>query len=200
MPFCNVRISSSRAELSKSKRGFTLVAMPPTPIEEQQFCLVNKSHIKSIKNILNLIHCPFNDKMVSSSSLALMSLKPILMKTHNYSTSTYQSSRQLKGKALTRVKILPQLLLHMHSYSLTLPCRSIAGELHMFLAFSICFIVEVFKTAICCFEKSFLQNIAIFEWLIVFTKDVKDSIGSNSCSLTVGSGVWWRLTAVLSGA
>ena len=46
---------------------------------------------------------------------------------------------KLAGKALTRVKILPQLLLHIHSYSysLTLPCRSIAGELHIFLALTI---------------------------------------------------------------
>jgi len=51
------------------------------------------------------------------------------------------------------------------------------------------FIDEVFKNAIFCFEKGFLQNIAIFEWLIVFTKDVKDATGSNSCSHTVGSGV-----------
>jgi len=54
MSFYNVRMSSSRAELSKLKRDLTLVAMPPTPIEEQQFCLVNKSYNKSIKNAFNL--------------------------------------------------------------------------------------------------------------------------------------------------
>ena len=54
MSFCNVGISSSGAELSESKRDLTLVAMSPTPIEEQQIFQVNTSHDKSIKNILNL--------------------------------------------------------------------------------------------------------------------------------------------------
>ena len=63
----------------------------------------------------------------------------------------------------------------------------------------LCFIAEVFKKAICC-KKGFLQNISIFEWLIVSTKDVTDATGSNSYGLILGSGVWWRFTAVLSAA
>ena len=55
MSFCNVRISSARAEFFKSRRDLTLLKMSPTPIEEQQFCPVNKSLQKSIKNILNRI-------------------------------------------------------------------------------------------------------------------------------------------------
>jgi len=43
---------------------------------------------------------------------------------------------------------------------------------------------------ICCFKKGFHQNISIFELLIVSTKDMSDTIGSNNYGLTLGSGVW----------
>jgi len=45
------------------KKGLNLVAMSPTPIEEQQFCLVNKSHKKALKKFsVSHLVCPFNGK------------------------------------------------------------------------------------------------------------------------------------------
>jgi len=41
-------------------------------------------------------------------------------------------------------------------------------------------IFEVFKKAIRCLEKVFLHNV-IFEWLLVFSKDMTDAIESKSC-------------------
>jgi len=58
------------------------------------------------------------------------------------------------------------------------------------MSFTLCVLLLVFKKAICYLEEGFLHNIAIFEWLLlVFSKDVTDVIGSNSCSLTLGSEV-----------
>jgi len=45
---------------------------------------------------------------------------------------------KLEEKTLTRVNILPQLLLHIHSDFLTLLCRITAEELHFFMAITIC--------------------------------------------------------------
>ena len=45
----------------------------------------------------------------------------------------------------------------------------------------LCSIFEVFKKANCCLEKGFLLNIAVFEWLLLFSKDVTDAIESKSC-------------------
>ena len=101
--------------------------------------------------------CPLNGKMVSSSSLVLMSSKTILMKTHNCATST------------TSVNI------------------SIVGELQFFNGLhNLFFIFKVVKKAIRCLEKGFPHNFAVFEWLLVFSKNVTDAIGSNSCGLTLG--------------
>jgi len=91
------------------------------------------------------------------------------------------------GKALARVYKLPQLLLH--SFSLTLPLEVFWESFTFYGLHGLCFIVEVFKKAICCFEKGFLHNIAIFSWLLVFSKDVTDVIGSNSCGLTLVPGL-----------
>jgi len=55
-----------------------------------------------------------------------------------------------------------------------MPC--IAGEFHFFNGFhDLCSIFEVFKKAVCCLEKGFLHNIAIFEWLVVSSNDVTDA-------------------------
>ena len=66
-------------------------------LEEWQFCPVNKSH-ESIK-ISSPLVCPFNGNMVSSSSLALMSSKTRLMKTHKLCYIHHISRLvKLKGK------------------------------------------------------------------------------------------------------
>ena len=41
-------------------------------------------------------------------------------------------------------------------------------------------IFEVFKKAIRCLEKVFLDS-AVFEWLLVFSKDMTDALESKSC-------------------
>jgi len=38
----------------------------------------------------------------------------------------------------------------------------------------------VFKKAICCLEKGFLHNTAIFKWLLVFSKDMTETIENKS--------------------
>jgi len=66
----------------------------------------------------------------------------------------------------------------MHAYYIKeRTCDTVAGEFHFFNGFhDLCSIFEVFKKAVCCLEKGFLHNIAIFEWLLVFSKDVTDAI------------------------
>jgi len=60
-----------------------------------------------------------------------------------------------------------------------MPC--IAGEFHFFHGFhDLCSIFEVFKKGICCLQKGFIRNIANFECLLVFCKDVTNAIESKS--------------------
>jgi len=56
------------------------------------------------------------------------------------------------------LNILPQLLLHIHSYSLTLPCRSIVGELHFFMAFTIyVLLLKLSKRLFAALRKAFFK-------------------------------------------
>ena len=145
-------------------------------LEGRQFCLANKP-MKALK-ISSPLVCPFNGKMVSSSSFGAHVFKnhpdenTQLCHIHHISRLV-----KLEGKALTHINILPQMLLHIHSHSLTSPCSGIAGELHFFNGLhDLCFIFKVVKKAIRRLEKGFLRDIADFEWLLVFSKDVTDAV------------------------
>ena len=105
--------------------------------------------------------CPFNDKMMSSPSLEFMSPKGILMKTHNCATFAI-SVDSSNGRET-----------HSHASTNFLSCSSTAFPSHCLVEIfwesytfyglhDLCFVVEVVKKAICCFEKGFLHNIATF--------------------------------------
>ena len=132
--------------------------------------------------------CPFNDKIMSSSSLELMSSIAFLMKAHNCATFTISLDSSNGRERHSHASI------NFHSCSSTaFPSRCLVEVFWVSCPFyglhGLPFIVEVFKKAICCFEKGFLHNIAIFEWLLVFSKGVTDVIGSNSCGLTLVPGL-----------
>ena len=78
-----------------------------------------------------------------------MSLKPILMKTYNYSHPPYQSSCQIGKRKHSHVSIsflsCSSTYCSLHSYPLTLPCTGIAEELHFFMAFTICILLLKFS-------------------------------------------------------
>ena len=104
--------------------------------------------------------CPFNDKMMSSSSLELMSSKSILMKTHNCATFTISVDPSNGKERHLNVSI------NFPSCSSTaFPSHCLVEVLWESCTFyglhGLCFIIKVFKKAICCFEKGFLHNIAI---------------------------------------
>ena len=46
------------------------------------------------------------------------------------------------------------------------------------MAFTISVLVKAVKKAIRRLEKGFLRILAVFEWLLVFSKDVTDAMGS----------------------
>ena len=150
-----------------------------------------RNPMKTLK-ISSPLVCPFNGKMVSRSQNAPWC--SCLKNNPDENTQLchiHHISRlvKLEGKALTRVNILPQLLLHIHSHSLTLPCGSIEGELHFFNGLhNLCFIFKVVKKTIRCLEKGFLHNFAVFEWLLLFSKDMTDAISPLSTSRPQSNG------------
>jgi len=83
------------------------------------------------------------------------------------------------GKALTRFY---NFLSWSSAYIAILSPACIVGEFFFVNGFhDLCSIFEVLKKANCCLEKGFLLNIAVFEWLLLFSKDVTDAIESKSC-------------------
>jgi len=141
--------------------------------------------MKALKISSSLV-CPFNDIMVSSSSLQLMSSNTILIKTHNCATFT-MSVELSNGREK-----------YFHASMNFLSCTSTAFPSHCLVEVfwesctfyglhALCFIAEVFKKASCCFGKRLPSQYRHLRITNCVYKDVTDVIGSNSCGLTLGS-------------
>ena len=88
--------------------GAPLVVME---ISLQSGNFVSQTNPMKALKISSPLVCLFNGKMVSHSSLALMSSKTILMKTQLCHIHHISRLVKLEGKAFTRINILLQLLL-----------------------------------------------------------------------------------------
>jgi len=126
----------------------------------------------------HLLWCPFNGKLVSSSSLALMSSKSIVINTHNCGPSTISvDSSKWREK-------------HSHAFITFLSCSSTSTAVP-----SQCFVEVLWERCtsfkglhdlfVYCWSlqkgyllprESFLHNIAMFEWLLVFSNEVTRSV------------------------
>ena len=119
---------------------------------------------------------PFNYKIVSRSSLEIVSSKTILMKTHNCATSTISV-----GSSNVREKHSHASINFLSCYSTTFPSSTTFPTLS-WPSRSVCY---------CCnFQKCYLvlrERLTSQYGHLVFSKDVTDVIGSNSCGFTLGS-------------
>ena len=112
-----------------------------------------------------------NNILISGGSIELQNCESLFVGACVFKNNPHEDTQlchihhisrlfKCERKAPTRVYKFPQLLLH--NLSLALPSRSIVGELHTFMAFTVCVLLLQFsKNVICCFAKCLPHNTVI---------------------------------------